>query len=162
LRPKTVDFVGADIEDDRMNISLLDQHDVIAWDLDGTLVNGENSRLLCEYILAHPEKTHHFITFRTPHDWAQDIFRELQPVGITRFMIASVQSVPEHLYFAYASETAEDANMAHVSEFYAWKGMRAAELGCTALVDDMRALVIRGCLLHGVTYVDANDPALTA
>jgi hypothetical protein len=157
-----VDFVGAVTKYGGMDIPLLDSHDVIAWDLDGTLVGGDNARLLCAYIVAHPEKTHHFITFRTPREWAEDIFRELHPRGIVRPMIASLQSVPDALYLAYAQENSGLIKPEDVAAFYEWKGMRAAELGCTALVDDMRALVIRGCELHGVLYIDANDRALHA
>jgi hypothetical protein len=68
-----------------MKHPVLDEHAVIAWDMDSTLVNGPNSAFFRSYILAHPEKRHVVITHRTPRAWAQ---REsfCQPEKVAAFL----------------------------------------------------------------------------
>jgi phosphoglycolate phosphatase-like HAD superfamily hydrolase len=139
-----------------MNHPLLDPHEIIAWDIDGTLVNGPNSHFFREYIRAHPQKQHHIVTFRTPRPWAEDVFRELAPFGITREMIAGVHNVADELYHAYAQRrTFEQPEK--VAAYLNYKGAKAKELGATVLVDDMADQVIQGCEAHSIVFVDAFD-----
>lgn len=145
-----------------MKHPLLDDHAVIAWDMDETLVNGPNSDFFRRYILAHPEKTHVVITFRTPRPWAQDVYRELEPYGITREHITAVHNVPDDLYHAYAQRRTFP-QPEKVAAYYAYKGMQAKAIGATVLVDDNVAHTEQGCRTHGVVFVHAlgNFPIIT-
>lgn len=151
-----------------MKHPLLDDHAIIAWDMDGTLVNGPNSAFFRSYILANPEKTHVVITFRTPRAWAEDVYRELAPFGITREHITAVHNVEDDLYHAYAQrETLRTPeNLAKVERYYAYKGSKAKEIGATVMIDDIAAHVEAGCVTHGIKFIDAlgdfpiiDDPA---
>lgn len=45
--------------------AILSQHQAIGWDVDATLIRGRNSHLFQQYIVDHPNKSHHIVTFRT-------------------------------------------------------------------------------------------------
>lgn len=137
-----------------MKHDLLDDHAVIAWDMDSTLVNGPNSEFFRAYILAHPEKRHVVITHRTPRAWAEDVYRELAPYGITRDHIQAVYNVPCDLYHAWAQQESFP-QPEKVAAFLAYKGMQAKQVGATVLIDDMHTTVEQGCLDHGVTFIHA-------
>lgn len=132
-----------------MSHPLLDHHTNIAWDIDGTLINGPNSSMFRQYIINHPEKTHYLVTFRD-FDWAQQAYQELAPHGISREMIAGIMDCPHKL---------QDGSPNSLAYYMEWKGKVSAEIGCTVLVDDMDYMVMSGCLAHGVTFVHSHDPA---
>lgn len=151
-----------------MNCPQLDCHDIIAWDMDGTLVNGPNAAFFRAYILAHPEKQHHIVTFRTgpaQQDfavkfWHEECVYELHHHGVPHGTIRAVHSCPDDLYHAYA-QSRSFYNPEKTQAFMEWKGMKAAEFGATVLVDDMAALVVEGCTKYGIAYVDAYDPCFS-
>lgn len=146
--------------------------------MDGTLIEGPNARFFRRYIVQNPHKQHHIVTFRD-QDWADEIGVELRKAGMPAFDFVSVNACPQHLWEAYTMarfdpdewlaanpQSAEEAlplcygyltNFDHVVEYLNWKGHKAAELGCTVLVDDLMSCVISGCNAHGVTYVDAHS-----
>jgi hypothetical protein len=139
----------------------LDLHQKIGWDMDGTLIQGPNADLFRAYIVAHPEKRHHVITFRD-REWAKVIHHELALVGLDPALIASVENCPEPLHDMFMLSR-EPGNVVPkvvadraVHGFLRWKGRRAGELGCTILVDDMTEWVVLGCQENGVTFLDAN------
>lgn len=140
---------------------ILEAHQNLAWDFDGTLIQGPNSERFRAYIAAHPQKRHHVITFRD-REWADLIPMELGTLGLDPALIASVENCPEPLHdmFMLGREPGSGvprriADMA-VHHFLRWKGRRARELGCTILVDDIADWVVRGCEEHGVAFLDAN------
>lgn len=45
--------------------AILSQHQTIGWDVDATLIRGKNSHLFQQYVVDHPDKNHHIVTFRT-------------------------------------------------------------------------------------------------
>jgi hypothetical protein len=138
--------------------SLLDIHDAIAWDVDETLLNGPNSSFFRNYIAASPHERHFLVTFRTPRSWAEDALIELARVGLNPKHIAGVSSIPDQLWEAYASRKhAYDENL--VGQFFRWKGMEAARLGCTVLVDDLIDAVILGCTEHKIELIDSYHEA---
>jgi len=133
----------------------LEVHRSIAWDLDGTLINGVNSRLFIDYINAHPHKEHHVITFRTPDSDKEFWLDELASLGVERSLIRSVQCVPNELYIAYATRGGFGGK-AMYNEFFLFKGRAAKEIGATVLVDDMPSLVLPGCKAYGIAFIDAG------
>lgn len=141
-----------------MRHPLLDHHDVIAWDMDGTLIDGPHSHFFRAYIMAHPEKTHHIVTFRD-RLWAMRAPLELALFHrLPTEHIAGVHDCPQNLWQAYVQrESFYQPDL--VDAYLIWKGKKAAELGCTVLVDDMAEQVIKGCELHSVAFIHALDPA---
>lgn len=153
---------------------ILDQHDAIAWDMDGTLVDGPNSAYFRAYIALTPHKRHHIVTFRN-RAWADTCWAELRHNGLDapRF-IRSVESCPEHFHDCYHvrrdKEPAfhaiyQDHHNFSLDQFneYAdaysfWKGERAMQMACTILVDDMPQNVLPGCERHGILFHHAFDP----
>lgn len=139
----------------------LEPHQNLAWDFDGTLVQGPNSDLFRTYIAAHPEKRHHVITFRD-REWASVIHHELGALGLDPKLIVSVENCPEPLHDTFqlsrvAGSCISKAVAARAEHgFLRWKGHRARELGCTILVDDMAEWVVTGCQENGVAFLDAN------
>jgi hypothetical protein len=138
-----------------MNHPLLDGHEKIAWDMDGTLIAGRNSAYFCRYIIANPQKEHHIVTFRTPRRWAEQALDELEEQGVARNLIAGVHNVPDDIWEAFAIKSGA-YDPVKVAAYLEYKGLTAFGLGCTVLVDDMSALVAAGCLKHGVCFLDAE------
>lgn len=130
----------------------LDPHEAIAWDVDQTLINGPNSEFFCRYIRGNPHKRHFVVTFRTPHSWAEQALEQIRENGVDPRFISGVSSVPEHLFEAFAQRHVT-IDAARLLEFNHWKGMEAARLGCSVLVDDMEEHVILGCQRHRVKFL---------
>ncbi len=155
---------------------ILDEHAVIAWDMDGTLVDGPNSEFFLDYIRATPHKRHHVVTFRNKA-MAKDVWGELQSHGLdAKALIRSVENCPEpihdcyminhrlagsnerHRYYRSEPPLTRDEFNAYVDQFVLWKGLRATQIGATILVDDMPQWVLPGCYEHEVTFLHAFDP----
>jgi hypothetical protein len=154
---------------------ILDKHEKIAWDMDDSLIGGPNSDFFRDYITAHPEKTHHVITFRDL-EWANEILEELENCGMdARKLILSVENCPEMTHHCYAMSgrlkneiqihhhckdigISYEEFVEHVKAFPHWKAKRAAELGCTLLVDDLEQLVRPGCEKHGIAFYHSHTP----
>lgn len=154
-----------------MNHPILDAHDAIAWDMDGTLVNGPNSDFFRDYIMAHPEKQHHVVTFRD-ETWANRAHAELERYGLTHAvsLIISIQSCPQDWLVFWEGQhntfkkqkllrnyTQEDID-AGCHSFQRFKGRKAFELGCTILVDDLPSWVMAGCNENGIAFLHAHQP----
>lgn len=147
-----------------MKHDLLDPHQIIAWDMDQTLVNGPYSEFFRAYIQAHPEKEHHIVTFRTGAAqrfagvdyWHDECHHELDELGIPHGTIRAVHGIPDRLYHSYAQQRSF-YRPDEVKDFLMWKGKKAHEIGATVLVDDMGAMVIQGCEHYGVAFVDSHD-----
>jgi hypothetical protein len=143
---------------------LLDPHQVIAWDMDGTLVDGPNAEFFRAYILAHPEKEHHIVTFRTGpaqrfedvEFWHEECVFELLHHGVPHGTIKQIHAMPDHLYHAWAQRRSF-IQEAEVAKFLDWKGATAAAIGATVMVDDMPGMVKKGCEKSGVTFIDAHS-----
>lgn len=144
---------------------ILDQHEIIAWDMDETLVNGHNSAFFRAYIRANPRKRHHIITFRTPRAWAEQSLLELEVYGVPPRLIEAVHSVPDELYEAFSEHRVSCASIeeigrspdtpAKVRQYLAFKALTAKRIGATLLVDDMAALVEADCVANGVVFLNA-------
>lgn len=138
-----------------MKNDLLDPHQSIAWDADGTIASGPNARFFCNYIIAHPEKQHHIVTFRDPI-WAKQVYQELlSNYGVPAHHISSVNACPQHLEAAYSIRKLF-YDQSGVEAYIHWKGMTAKELGCTVLIDDMESAVLSGCQKYGITFLHAH------
>jgi hypothetical protein len=147
-----------------MSIKLLKQHRKIAWDMDDTLINGPHSKLLRDYIIDHPEQTHHIITFRTgpsldrPRStWAEDALHELVALGVPEERIAGICGVPEEYYRAWVQYGRNGIETPGYREYLGWKAFKAREIGATALVDDREDVVADGCKLYGITFIHSHS-----
>jgi hypothetical protein len=129
---------------------LLDEHAAIAWDLDGTLVDGPRQTFLGAYLRGRRDKRHHLATFRRSSRIA-DVAAALTGVGLALDLFDGVHCCPDRLRDAFDA----GGDPALVREFRQWKGRVAAEHGCTVLVDDDADLVRDGCRLHAVLHVDS-------
>jgi hypothetical protein len=139
-----------------VNHPVLDLHNAIAWDLDGTILDGTNAPFFRAYIMAHPEKRHHVVTFRDPAGALIGALA-LGRLGVGPDLITTVNGCPPEVYEAWGSRRVlymQDG----VNRYLEWKGEKAAEHGCTVLVDDMPSQVIRGCNKFGVSFVNSTDP----
>lgn len=155
--------------------SELDKHDIIAWDMDGTLIDGRNSNSFRQYIVNNPDKKHYIITFRDPN-WASRIFNELEACGMDdpSVYIDGIYSCPVDWH--YYNDVNHNPRMARVKTQYLetnkitqetldmysrlfrqFKGSMAAELGCTVMVDDIDQWVEQGCIDNGVCFLHALD-----
>lgn len=132
---------------------ILDGHDVIAWDMDGTLIDGSHSAVFRDYIAARTDKIHHVVTFRTPRRWVEEVYEELEGYGVSRDRLAGVHGVPLRLYEAYVRK-----DPVLTGEFVRWKGLKARKIGASVLIDDMSELVVPGCVEHGIRFLHAEDP----
>lgn len=134
--------------------------------MDLTLVDGPNSASLRAYIAAHPEKTHHLVTFRSPKTWAMMALDELEEHGLDRSLIADVHSVPHEHWMAHerhlgACEVArargvESPAMPKDARLYVtFKALTAKRIGATIMVDDKPDHVEAACNEHGIAFLDA-------
>ena len=140
-----------------MSFSILDEHDVIGWDFDGTLIEHRKARKMHDYILDHPEKTHIIVTFRS-HGMEDRIWRDLwrenaRAPGMTAFK--DVINMPDKLYEnGYIAQKAVASKIViPTSEYLEWKGKICHQRGITVLVDDMPSMVIPGCDRYGVLHI---------
>ncbi len=116
---------------------LLD-HQKIGIDLDGTLIEHPHSRRLQKFIIDHPDKEFHIVTFRS-HGMQHNIARDLRisttltqvPLGLNHF--AGVHNIPDTLYENMVRFDRHDP-------YYCWKADKCKELGCTVIVDDVAAI----------------------
>jgi hypothetical protein len=121
---------------------ILDKHDIIAWDMDGTLIDGVNSKQFIAYINQHFRKKHYVITFRDAV-WGATVELELEEAGLRPGRIEKVICNP----------TGRSTAGFEVRDF---KGQAAKGVGATILVDDMPNSVEAGCIKAGVEYLDAR------
>jgi FMN phosphatase YigB (HAD superfamily) len=147
----------------------LANHRKIAFDLDGTLIDGAASPALATFIKSHPTKSFSIVTFRTPQQ-SSTIPAELQNHGLSADLFRNIISMPQRLVFDFDEDQQFRRNAAmpsfdHVTpdallpgeyKFMNWKGFIANKLGATVLVDDMPNLVALGCKKFHVTLVDAT------
>jgi hypothetical protein len=155
--------------------AILDEHDSIAWDIDGTLLyvddnmkirEAAHSAYFRQYIIDNPQKKHYIVTFRDPA-WAGRVFTELESLGMedARSHFEDVHACPVELHDAWQLRSASPATVTHygfthaevahaVSNFPLWKGMASNALGATILVDDMPTWVEQGCAKHNVDLLD--------
>lgn len=129
---------------------LLDGHAAIAWDLDGTLVDGPKQAFLGAYLADRRDKRHHLVTFRRSTQ-REVVAACLAAVGLGLHLFEAVHFCPDALRDAYDGR----GDQSLVREFRQWKGRAAAEAGCTVLVDDDADLVGDGCRIFGVVHVDS-------
>lgn len=129
---------------------LLDGHQAIAWDLDGTLVDGPKQIFLGAYLAGRPDKRHHLVSFRRGSQ-RDAVERHLSTVGLGLHLFEAVHLCPDPLRDAFDGR----GDPLLVREFRRWKGWAAAAAGCTVLVDDDADLVGDGCRLHGIVHVDS-------
>lgn len=147
-----------------------DKHDKIAWDMDGTLINGPNAAFFQAYIALTPYKEHHVVTFRGGA-WRDNVIPELVASGFRSAaqFITAVHGCPAETYDGFMllndpkqkeviTEEARPGLLVHAGDFLAFKGAKAAELGCTLLVDDLEGWVGKGCEVHGVEFFHAHTP----
>lgn len=148
-----------------MSFDVLLAQPAIGWDFDGTLIDHPASEAMHAFILAHPEKRHVIVTFRT-HGMERRIWRELaQYPGAPRSEnFVGILNIEDEAWEAHNTHTIQ-RQIGRLSgpptkeELYyvEWKGMVCHRHGLTALVDDNIPHTISGCEKHGIILIDPND-----
>lgn len=144
----------------------LERYKAIAWDFDGTLIEHPKSPLMHEYIIAHPEKTHAIITFRS-HGWQRRVWDEmydLYPDAPERDCFAGVYNVSDRAFERYDETKRLRAlgryrgPMTPWERYYIqWKGLVCKLRDLPVLVDDREDEVLPGCEKYGIHYVHPDD-----
>ncbi len=137
----------------------------IAWDFDGTLIDHPACETLHAIILAHPDKRHVIVTFRT-QKMLQNIARDLSayPHAPPLSAFTEVRGISERRWemFEWARMQRLSGVLqgppTHDEEYYVeWKGAMCRQLGLRVLVDDNTAHAQPGCLRHGITLLHPDQ-----
>ncbi len=148
----------------------LNDHEVIGWDADSTLINGPYSELLCEYLLENPQKKHHIITFREAGPHAEGIWRDLKNYNVFKEHIETLNPCPLVLHESYGihqlaekywKDYSESLGLTveqmkkHAEAFPLWKAAVCQRLGCSILVDDYIHWTIDGCQMFNIRLLNS-------
>jgi len=121
----------------------LHQHQHIALDFDDCLLDGPYSRLLTDYISAHPEKTFSIITNR-PGRCDKDTVAVANGLMLRR-------DLPHSFSFAHII-LSSDADLCGDEVDTHFKGKAAARIGASILVDD-DSVHQSGVEFHGIEFL---------
>lgn len=134
-----------------------DPHVRIGIDFDGTLVGHERSVLIQQYIVDHPEKEFHIVTFRThgmqdkikiDHDlWSSSKDTGVH-IDLANFI--AVHNISDHMYENHVIVGGDPA-------YWAWKARKCAEIGCTIMIDDMAEWIYEEFSRQGILLVSPDD-----
>lgn len=139
----------------RFGLEEFDQHQTIGIDFDGTLVGHRHSTLIQRYILDHPKKAFHIVTFRS-HGWQNRIESDLAKstaetgVPLTIGAFTAIHNMTDEGY-------ATHLEMKGDPKYYGWKGVTCARVGCTILLDDMADALHIECVSQGVVLFSPDD-----
>lgn len=146
----------------------LKRHRKIAFDLDGTLIDGVASREIAEFIRDHPDKTYYIVTFRIPEQCLH-LNDELTQVGLKRSDFREVVPMAKRFVMEFENDRAQ-RRFAHLPppktvdhmlpgerRYVHWKGFVCSKLGATVLIDDMPELSAPGCKQHNIALEDPFD-----
>lgn len=155
-------------------VDKLNRHHKIGIDIDVTLINGPNSRIIQEWCVANADsKELHLVTFRNGQDLA-DVARDLADAGVDINLFKAIHGSPEPIMrkfmgfvnkCGWRNDTPKwQRGLAHHkidlqdwidTELFCneWKGQVCAEFGLTCLIDDMEANVILGCNKYNVEFI---------
>jgi len=122
--------------------SALHQHQHIALDFDDCLLDGPYSRLLTDYISAHPEKRFSIITNR-PARCERDTVTVANGLMLRR-------DLPHSFKFAHII-LSSDIDLCGDEVDIHFKGKAAASISATVLVDDDLSHQV-GCVEYGVQF----------
>lgn len=144
---------------------ILDQHDAIAWDFDGTLWGGPLATLMHEYIRQNQHKRHVIMTFRSgkrnKRVWAEMVWDDLAGSyenPVTREHFEGVINMDEETFELNCVRRSPGGIILDATDIYReWKGMMCAKHGFTLLVDDNPDHTKPGCDKYGIAYVDPAD-----
>lgn len=140
---------------------LLGPHQVIGWDVDGTILDHPNAPVMHRYIIDNPEKRHIIVTFRS-HGWQNEIFSELAAMhdvfaGPEHF--DGILNVPDDVFIRFQRHSSRvlKSQERNVRDYIEWKGRVCKEAGITVLVDDNPHHVLPGCDMHGILHIHPDD-----
>jgi len=135
--------------------SALYQHQHIALDFDDCLLDGPYSRLLTDYISAHPEKMFSIITNRPSRC-------ERDTVAVANGLIL-LRDIPQGFQFTHIV-LSPDADLCGDTVDAHFKGKAAASIGASILVDDDIGHAA-GCDVYGIIFLhlacDESGPPIT-
>lgn len=147
-------------------IDQLLRYDAIGWDFDGTLIEHPYSELLQDFIIAHPEKRHIIVTFRT-HGYQRVMFRDMtrlyrdspRPAAFTDILNISDKAWEQFTMYQQKRVLDQlDGPLNPWEEYYVeWKGMACHKAHVPVLVDDMTDLVMPGCIKYGIDYLHPDE-----
>lgn len=145
----------------------LASYKTIAFDLDGTLVDGVASTAIANYIRENGHQSFVIVTFRTLRQ-TSTLDQELHAYGLSQDMFKSVATCPVKLDLEFHEaqafrRSARLPDMRSAKEllpaeqkYLEWKGRACSLLGAGLLVDDLPGLVLPGCRKYGIDFMDAR------
>lgn len=144
-----------------MSFSILDQHEIIGWDFDGTLLDHPKSVLMHQYIAQTPAKTHYIITHRS-HNMEKTMWDEMEfhyPGSLSRELFNGVVNISDELYNGFYRSTRSLGGLIipDYDAYVNWKGEICQSLGVTIMIDDNSDHVRPGCVKHGIAYIHPDN-----
>jgi hypothetical protein len=162
--------------------AIFQDHKIIGWDMDETLINGPHSKRFRKFINNHPEKKHCIITFRDKVD-ANNIWSELlecDEIPLLKKQFSSLSWMPDYIRY-HKEEWPEDIqnityddilsqthlellnkhDFSHDDFNHAWtmlrdwKALECREVFATILVDDLVNLTQEGCKKYNIDFLNS-------
>ena len=132
---------------------ILHNHNIIAWDFDGTLIGIEGGYLLRQFVAQNQHKEHHIITMRS-HGQERDIQEILDANGLSVSAFKSIINLPDKIYECYY-DTMDAGKPVETHEYNIWKAKKCLEINATILIDDMEGDKVSryGCDLNNIEII---------
>lgn len=163
--------------------NLLNQHHIICWDVDSTLINGRNSDFFQEYVVNNPKKEHHIVTFRSdpvdiynlsselhiPHkNFSSDLFKSIQTMPqdmcienidskIMQNIILNINDHHEDDVFKYTGITKQQL-LNKIKKCHYFKADACIKVGSKILIDDLYKQLLPSFIEKKLTLVDSLRP----
>ncbi len=134
----------------------MNSHQRFGIDFDGTLVGHNASWFLQQYIVTHPEKEFHLVTFRS-HGRQWDIKEDLQESALNETHVRIFSHHFTEIHNMSDEDFTKYNGAVRQPEFYIWKAIKCKEIGCTILIDDMADFLYEHCEAHGVACFHPDD-----
>lgn len=160
-----------------MYYDILNSHDIVALDIDDTLVAGPKSLELQDWVSKnHDKKEIHLVTFRTGFNF-QQVDGTLRWYNVPKEWFKGIHGIPQNVSeLYYMARNVKDllrdrpAKADRVLNYHKldldqvdklildaklWKGKKCKEIGATVLVDDLEYMVLPGCEHYGIQFVSS-------
>jgi hypothetical protein len=139
----------------------LETYDILAWDIDETLIDNPYATAYAKYIIMHPKQTHIVVTHRShgiQHSIRPDFEYFHGRKGNALYaMFNNIHAVPDEIYSKHIKAIENRLlglpyDQAQIDTYHHWKGVICKEVGAQALIDDNIDQCYPGCEMHGIDF----------